>query len=1086
MGTYWNTTASQFPQASIKGVIPEQPFNSSQYGLDANDFFADFGTTTIFAGSGGASACATGTPAVPLQVGGTCAGYQKPPWQTGAGVPNDGVRDLPDVSLFAAGDSNFSFYPICAVDGDCQTPTGNNLVQISGVSGTSASVQAFAGIMALVNQKYGRQGQANFVLYPLKAQFPAAFHDVTNGTNSVPCEFAPNLTPNCISVTSPIMVTDPILGQVTEGQIGSGSTGDYAAAAGYNLATGLGTIDANVLVTDWGNIKFAGTTVNLTSPTAGTNVSHGTSVNFAGTVSGDATPTGSVAIETDGVVPVNPSQSTAVLPLSGTGSFSALINYLPGGTYNVWASYGGDGTNAASSSPKVQITVTPEASTTAFNVLNQVTGAPIVSGASNILYGTQLILDAQPVPTTCVNANNCSTANFTTPTGTVTFSDSGSVINTAVVNSTGEAEFNHSWSIGQHSVTAAYSGDASYNASNASAITFSIAKDPPVIFLSSSALLPSGNVQGGQATVFTIQVENSTGQVSGFSNLAAPPTGNVGLTGLPPGVPTSAVLQPGIDPSTDSSEGVATITAPANTPAGTYNNVKINYNGDSNYSSASAGPFSVTIAGLTGLASTTAASTTGSISPTTSITVNGTVTGQSGHGAPTGAVLFFSSGFVLFQVPISPGTAPSVASSFSATLNSQNLLQGANLITVQYLGDAVYSESSTTLSVASPLSDFSMVPMATIVPVSGSGSVAMDTVNVYSVNGFSGMVSFTCAPAFGIACPSPSAVTLSSGGKAAITLNISASGPSFAVSGPAMPVSVAAGSSGAATVTVTPSGGGTATGNNNILLTATAGSFVHTLAIDAFVLSPVQAAVQVSCPPATLPPGVTCPNPLNLTVTSSGAVMGQLTVNVAAPSQAPATAELLPATRTEYASLQGGPRSRNGWWKLSAGTGLAAVFLFFLPGRRRYRTTLGLWLICVLSFAMGCGGGGSGGGGGGPTATTTKITAPVTKAAKGTGLNFNVAVTASGMPAGNGMVQLLDGGNVVTTVAAANGVANFTNITSLSVGTHAISANYQGDASTAASQSGRVNVTVTGTTTVGISTVPASSNNNVTFNLTIS
>jgi len=195
---------------------------------------------------------------------------------------------------------------------------------------------------------------------------------------------------------------------------------------------------------------------------------------------------------------------------------------------------------------------------------------------------------------------------------------------------------------------------------------------------------------------------------------------------------------------------------------------------------------------------------------------------------------------------------------------------------------------------------------------------------------------------------------------------------------------------------------------------------------------------------------------------------------------------VLPATRTEYASLQGGPTSRNGWWKLSAGTGLAAIFLFIVPGRRRYRATLGLWLICVLSFAMGCGGSGGGTVGTGPVATITKITAPVTKAAQGTSLSFNVSVTASGAPAGNGMVQLLDNGNVVATVAAANGVAAFTSITSLSVGTHQmISAHYVGDASTQPSTSGTVSVTVTGNTTVGISTAPASSNGNVSINLTV-
>ncbi len=104
---------------------------------------------------------------------------------------------------------------------------------------------------------------------------------------------------------------------------------------------------------------------------------------------------------------------------------------------------------------------------------------------------------------------SCNTATFTFPTGTVTFADNGITINTAVVNAELDAEYNAPWSVGAHSVTARYSGDASYTASSAAAIPFTIAKDTPVVALSSAAQTPSGAYQGGQSTVFTIQVENS-------------------------------------------------------------------------------------------------------------------------------------------------------------------------------------------------------------------------------------------------------------------------------------------------------------------------------------------------------------------------------------------------------------------------------------------------------------------------------------------------------------------------------------------------------------------------------------------------
>ena len=236
-------------------------------------------------------------------------------------MPTDSVRDMPDVSLFAANGSNYSFYPICAADGDCQPVFERQpRCRSTGVGGTSASAPSFAGIMALVNQKYGRQGQADNVLYPLNAQFPAAFHDVANGTNSVPCAYsatASSNSPNCIAVTSPITVTDPNLGTATEGQIGTGTTPEYNAAAGYDLATGLGTIDANSLVTNWGNVKLATTTTTLTP--SSTSFTHGTAITISGAVTqSGGTPTGNVALMTDSTEPCSrarPSSLSAAAPI---------------------------------------------------------------------------------------------------------------------------------------------------------------------------------------------------------------------------------------------------------------------------------------------------------------------------------------------------------------------------------------------------------------------------------------------------------------------------------------------------------------------------------------------------------------------------------------------------------------------------------------------------------------------------------------------------------------------------------------------------------------------------------------------------
>ncbi len=111
------------------------------------------------AGSGGASNCSSGNAASNGSYSSCASGYAKPAWQTGTCVPSDGLRDLPDISLFAAAGENNSMYPICVMPWECVLANGG--VTIAGVGGTSASSPAMAGIMALINQKYGPQGQAD-------------------------------------------------------------------------------------------------------------------------------------------------------------------------------------------------------------------------------------------------------------------------------------------------------------------------------------------------------------------------------------------------------------------------------------------------------------------------------------------------------------------------------------------------------------------------------------------------------------------------------------------------------------------------------------------------------------------------------------------------------------------------------------------------------------------------------------------------------------------------------------------------------------------------------------------------------------
>ncbi len=315
-----------------------------------------------------------------------------------------------------------------------------------------------------------------------------------------------------------------------------------------------------------------------------------------------------------------------------------------------------------------------------------------------------------------------------------------------------------------------------------------------------------------------------------------------------------------------------------------------------------------------------------------------------------------------------------------------------------------------------------------------------------------GTTYFIMVSSFGQADPNP----LAFGGKSILNFSCtctigSGTTGSFTIGGSA--VTVTAGASGTSTITVTPTGG-----------------FIS--------------MVNVTCPAVGLPAGVTCsPNPLPINVTSAAAATGQLTVAVAAPSTT-LTASAAQAERRLYAAGMIPSRGGKGWWTLSAGTGLTAILLLFLPGRKRYRAALVLGLICVLSFALGCGGGGYGGGGG-PVATVTHltVTAP-TKVASGPGNTFAFTVSVTGGTP-TGQAQLFDGSTALGTAATVSGGSASITSNGLPVGTHAISAHYLGTSSTLASQSGALNVTVTGTTTFAITATPAASNGSPTVSITI-
>jgi subtilase family serine protease len=278
-GTYWSATNNGNNGSALQ-YIPETAWNDTTLA----------GVNALSASGGGASTL-----------------FSKPSWQSGTGVPSDGKRDVPDVAL--AADPNHDGYLLCATDSAATPPVppcSNGFRDSSGnlnvAGGTSFGAPTFSGIVAILNQKTGsKQGNVNPTLYAIAASTPSAFHDITSGNNIVPCGTG---TKDC-----------PTTGALQYG---------FTAGAGYDQVTGLGTIDANVLLNNWssGNPTAADFSLFGSLVTIAHTSSSGTSTI---TIDGRNGYSGSVSFTCS-------APASAFISCSISGSPAVLSSSIPNGT----------------------------------------------------------------------------------------------------------------------------------------------------------------------------------------------------------------------------------------------------------------------------------------------------------------------------------------------------------------------------------------------------------------------------------------------------------------------------------------------------------------------------------------------------------------------------------------------------------------------------------------------------------------------------------------------------------------------------------------------------------------------------------
>ena len=714
IGNYWNSTPSASPTVSLLSYAPEQPWNDA-FGLNAGN---PPGAGTTAAGSGGPSSCVTGVSAPPsignplVSYSSCSGGTPKPAWQSAPGVPADNVRDIPDISLFAANGDNFSFYPICAQVGDCEASNVDSTTgteQITGVGGTSASAPLMAGIVALLDQSLkGRQGNINYILYPLATSVPAVFHDVTVGSNNVNCTEG---TPDCALDAN-----------------GFYSYSDYPASKGYDLASGLGSIDVNALLTNWSKVSFTPTVTTLS--VSSTSFTHGTPITLTSIVnSSSGTPTGTVSLIATSTASSQTSYGT--MTLTG-GTAQAVFTSLPAGTYQLYAQYGGDGTYAASTSDPVTMTVTAEGSTvqvtgTYYGVTSTGDTAPVASVTNNMTapYGSFFFIDAR------VFGSSSSADNPDgIPTGTITVNDNGQPFTTLNLSSYGFVELQTgAFTAGSHSLTFSYSGDGSFNTATSAALNITITKGMAQVLISYA--LPSGVPVGSPLTV-PVEVTSAAGQL--------PLTGSITVT-LGSQTQTISNLQQSSFGGL-SSIGYGSVTFNTNTP-GSYT-LNASYSGDNNLSPVSQAynPLPFTIFN-TALSPTTSNLTMSAASIGPDGTLSATVKVTGGSHIPSGFVTLVEDGNYVAILESHDATGSIVIPVPQSVLLSNGNAQ----FMATYGGDSYNAPSVSNVQMVNVnVGEFSLnTSQAAVAMTAGKSSTSLITVGAPYGQMLTGNVALTCS-----------------------------------------------------------------------------------------------------------------------------------------------------------------------------------------------------------------------------------------------------------------------------------------------------------------------------------------------------
>ena len=658
---------------------------------------------------------ATATDAAYATGGGASSLYATPQWQTASGLPasDPGTqaahhRYLPDLSLPTAADGVASRGLAFCFSGDTVV-SGCRLVTSGGSAGAAA---LFSGISALLAQKYGPQGNLAPNLYALAQHTARTFADVTEGNAQLRCVAG---SPDCDA----------------SGEIG------FSATTGYDLASGLGSVHADILLKDWATPEATGTspaTVEMTN-VGGITYNPSAIITLSAKVlsgSGGTVPTGTVQFfdQTTGGNTGTPVTLTA----AGLASYQEQGQFTNGG-HNIEAQYSGDATYEAAVSQPVTINIQPSPTSM---VVAPSTTTP-AGGATITVTGT-------------VTSSN---PGATPPSGTITVNLDGIAQGNAALSTTANVT-SGSVSVtvptgGSHTVQGTYSGDTNYYNSTSSSVTITVAK---VASVTTIAATPS--------TLTTGVPETLTATVAPASAAAGV---TYALTGTVSFYDTGTTLLGTV--AVASNTAVLTGITLAATSTHTITAV---YSGDATYNASSSSPL-VLASTLLPVTVTLSESNT-VIAPGQPVTLSATVTPvntppTTAEQHPSGYLLFYANNgttntLISGQIPIVESTGYSSVGSIVVP----HLAAGVYIVTAQYFGDPTYGPGISN-SLNLDAEDFSLSCSVNNITVV-QGATKSVSCNVASLGGLTGPIQVACAeqnpPQVGaIACTFSPSIVNSSG-----------------------------------------------------------------------------------------------------------------------------------------------------------------------------------------------------------------------------------------------------------------------------------------------------------------------------------